>query len=191
MNEKALHEAKVLWKASGMTIPETAQQAAAVLNEAGIPALIAGGLAVQAHGYPRFTVDADLVVPDIITAHQVLLAHGYSASVGSLAGVIDPQSKVRVDLLPGGSSLTPRCPVNFPMPTDLGHIYISLPDLISVKLGSFISNPMRRAKDKADVIELTIRNHLSRNLAGIHRAVQQLYIETWDAIKAEPEGPAS
>src|SRR5205823_4898781 len=130
----ALHEAAVLWEASGMTIPETAQRATAVLNQAGIPTLIAGGLAVQIHGYPRFTVDANIVVPDIIAAHQILLEHGYSALVRAPTGVIDPESKVRVDLLPGGSCLTPRCPVNFPMPLELGHVYISLSDLISVKL---------------------------------------------------------
>jgi hypothetical protein len=30
-----------------------------------IPHLIAGGLAVQEHGYHRVTLDVDLVVPDI------------------------------------------------------------------------------------------------------------------------------
>jgi hypothetical protein len=58
-------------------------------------------------------------------------------------------------------------------------------------LGSFISNPMRRAKDKADVVELIVRNSLTRGLADIHPAVQGLYREMWDAIQAEPEGPPS
>jgi hypothetical protein len=191
VNANTLHDAGVLWEASGKDIPETAQRAKAVLNQAGIPALIAGGLAVQVHGYPRFTVDADIVVPDLVAAHQVLLAHGYRASLRIATGVIDPQSKVRIDLLPGGSSLTPRCPVNFPMPNEMGGVYISLPDLISVKLGSFVSNPMRRAKDKADVVELILRNRLRRDLAGIDPAVQALYQETCDAIQAEPEGPPS
>jgi len=34
-----------------MDIPESAQRARAILKEAGIPSLIAGGLAVQVHGY--------------------------------------------------------------------------------------------------------------------------------------------
>jgi len=174
-----------------MDIPESAQRARAILKEAGIPSLIAGGLAVQVHGYPRFTVDADIVVPDLVATHQILLSHGYSPSLRVATGVIDPQTKVRIDLLPGGGSLTPRCPVNFPMPSKLAGVYISLPDLIGVKLGSFVSNPMRRAKDKADVIELIVRNDLRRDLAGIHPAVQGLYVETWDAIEAEPEGPPS
>lgn len=32
------------------------------LNEAGIRYLVAGGLAVSAHGYLRFTKDADFVI---------------------------------------------------------------------------------------------------------------------------------
>jgi hypothetical protein len=51
VNANTLHDAAVLWEASGKDIPETAQRAKAVLNQAGIPALIAGGLAVQVHGY--------------------------------------------------------------------------------------------------------------------------------------------
>jgi len=130
-------------------------------------------------------------VPDVPAAHQVLLQHGYRASIRMPAGVIDPQSKVRVDLLPGGGCLTPRCPVAFPLPTETAHAYLNLPDLISVKLGSFLASPVRRTKDKADVVELMVRNNLSRDLAGIHPAVQALYVEIWDAIQSEPEGPAS
>ena len=73
----------------------------------------------------------------------------------------------------------------------MARVYLSLSELVSVKLGSFISNPMRRAKDKADVVELIVRNNLARGLADIHPAAQGLYLETWDAIQAEPEGPPS
>jgi hypothetical protein len=191
MNANTLEQAAALWEATSMTIPETAQRATALLNQAGIPTLIAGGLAVQVHGYPRLTVDADIVVPDVVKAHQVLLAHGYRASLTVATGVIDPETNVRVDLLPGGSSLTPRCPVAFPIPTQTEHAYINLPDLISVKLGSFLSSPVRRSRDKTDVIELIIRNGLPRDLAGIALPVQSLYFELWDAIQAEPEPPAS
>lgn len=191
MNAKTLHEAAELWDATGMTVPETAQRATAILNQAGIPTLVGGGLAVQIHGYSRLTVDAKIIVPDILAAQRLLLEHGYSASLRALSGVIDPHSKVRVALLPGGGCLTSRCPVAFPMPTEAAHVFLSLPDLISVKLGSFVASPARRTKDKADVVELIIRNNLSRDIEGIHPAVQDLYFETWDAIEAEPEGPPS
>ena len=174
-----------------MTVPEAAKRAVETLNLAGIPTLVGGGLAVQVHGYPRLTVDADIIVPDIVEAHRVLLRNGYQASVQSAAGVVDPQSKVRVDLRPGGNALTPRCPVAFPMPKQPKYAYLSLPDLISVKLGSFLGSPARRTKDKADVVELIIRNNLRRDFEGLHTAVQSLYVEIWDAIQSEPAAPAS
>lgn len=55
------------------------------LSEAGVRYLVAGGLAVNAHGYLRFTKDADLVVqlmPDNIKrAFAALEALGYRPSV--------------------------------------------------------------------------------------------------------------
>ena len=47
------------------------------LNEAGVRYLVAGGLAVNAHGYLRFTKDADFVIeliPDNITRVFAALA---------------------------------------------------------------------------------------------------------------------
>lgn len=55
------------------------------LNEAGVKFLVAGGLAVNAHGYLRFTKDVDLVVrlatADIVGAFRSLAAIGYRPSV--------------------------------------------------------------------------------------------------------------
>lgn len=55
------------------------------LNEAGVRYLVAGGLAVNAHGYLRFTKDADFVIqltPDNITrAFAALGALGYKPVV--------------------------------------------------------------------------------------------------------------
>lgn len=55
------------------------------LNEAGVRALLAGGLAVNAHGYLRFTKDADLVLEltpsNIQSAFRALGALGYQPRV--------------------------------------------------------------------------------------------------------------
>lgn len=55
------------------------------LNDAGVRYLVAGGLAVNAHGYLRFTKDADLVVqllPDnILSAFKALKDVGYRPAV--------------------------------------------------------------------------------------------------------------
>jgi hypothetical protein len=117
----------------------------------------------------------------------LLVQNGYHASLRVSVGVIDPQSKVRVDMLPGGKSLTPRCPVNFPMPSEMGFHYVDLESLVSTKLGSHLSS-LRRLKDKADVGELIQRQNLPRDLA-VDPAVQLVYVTFWDQIAAEPEGP--
>jgi hypothetical protein len=70
----------------------------------------------------------------------------------------------------------------------LGYNYVSLADLISTKLGSFLANPIRRSKDKTAVIELK-RNGLPRSIPGLHPAIKNLYCEIWEQVAAEPEGP--
>jgi hypothetical protein len=55
------------------------------LNGAGVRYLVAGGLAVNAHGYLRFTKDVDLVIrlsrKDILGAFRALAAIGYQPKV--------------------------------------------------------------------------------------------------------------
>jgi hypothetical protein len=46
----------------------SARDAVAVLAEHDIPHLIVGGLAVQEHGYPRLTIDVDIVVNPAVRA---------------------------------------------------------------------------------------------------------------------------
>jgi hypothetical protein len=57
----------------------------AALEEAGVRYLVAGGLAVNAHGYLRFTHDVDLVIqlrPDnVVLAFRALAALGYRPRV--------------------------------------------------------------------------------------------------------------
>lgn len=57
----------------------------AALEEAGVRYLVAGGLAVNAHGYLRFTHDVDLVIqlhPDnIVSAFRAMASLGYQPRV--------------------------------------------------------------------------------------------------------------
>ena len=55
-------------------IVESARAAVSTLAEHDIPHLIVGGLAVQEHGYPRVTIDVDIVVPDVLEAVEFLTA---------------------------------------------------------------------------------------------------------------------
>ena len=183
-------EAYYLREATGTSaVAEAACAVAAALAQFDIPHLIAGGLAVQEHGYPRVTTDVDIIVPDVLEA----LEFGTADVTGHLARVPtfqdrlkDRRSDVIIDLLPAGRVLKVGCQVPFPAPKrSSDHLqFITLEQLISLKLDSWVNSPLRRHRDKTDVIELIVRRKLSRNLA-IHQAVRDIYRDTWDALKAE------
>jgi hypothetical protein len=170
-------------------IVESARAAVGILADHDIPHLIIGGLAVQEHGYPRVTIDVDIVVPDVLEAVEFLTA----IVTGPFFRVPETQDRVEdrrngviIDLLPAGRVLKVGCGVPFPEPkaaTEKLQI-VTLEDLISLKLDSWNASPSRRIKDKADVTELILRRKLSRDLA-VAPVVRQLYTETWDALQAE------
>jgi hypothetical protein len=59
-------QAEFLRESSGSTnIEKTLRKAVKVLALFQIPHYVCGGFAVQEHGYPRFTVDVDIIVPDV------------------------------------------------------------------------------------------------------------------------------
>lgn len=168
---------------------ESARAAAAVLADHDIPHLIVGGLAVQEHGYPRVTIDVDIVVPDVLEAVEWLTASltGPFCRVPEVQGrVEDRRNGVWVDLLPAGRVLKRGCRIPFPEPKSVAEQLqiVSLEELVSLKLDSWAGNPNRRLKDKADVTELILRRKLPRELA-VNPAVAALYLETWDALQAE------
>lgn len=151
--------AYVLRENTGTTGLElTARAAVEALADRGIPHLLVGGLAVQEHGYHRVTLDVDLVVPDVLEALEFLTAslNGPFARVpGCEDRVKDQRNGVCVDLLPGGRVLRRGCQVPFPEPTEVSEQprFVSLEQLISLKLDSWAHNPTDRLKDKADVVE--------------------------------------
>ena len=59
-----------------------------------------------------------------------------------------------------------------------------LEDLLSLKLDSSAHSPLRRLRDKTDVVELILRRKLPRDLP-VAPVVRPLYRETWDALRAE------
>ncbi|HLZ53401.1 MAG TPA: hypothetical protein VKS19_02880 [Verrucomicrobiae bacterium] len=170
-------------------IVETARAAVAVLADHDIPHLIVGGLAVQEHGYPRMTIDVDIVVPDVLEAVEFLTASltGPFYRVPKVQDrVEDRRNGVMVDLLPAGRVLQHGCKVPFPQPGKVAEQLqiVRLEELISLKLDSWVNNPTRQLKDKADVVELIKYRNLPRDLA-VNPAVRAHYLETWDALQAE------
>jgi hypothetical protein len=176
-------KARFMRDATGSKIAETLAKAAGVLGAAGIAHLVCGGFAVQEYGYARFTSDVDLIVPDIDAAREALCADGFKPNPGSRMTVTDRATRVEVDLLPGGGTVDPRSPVLLPMPLHVSSepVIISLPDLISIKLSSFMGAGLRRSQDQSDVVQLTIANDLPRDFA-VHVKVAELYITMWDQL---------
>jgi len=86
--------------ASGSKIEATLRKAVGVLARFGIPHYVCGGFAVQEHGYPRFTQDVDIIVPDVGLAYDTLCMNGFLENPG--ATVMDDKTRVKIDLLPGG-----------------------------------------------------------------------------------------
>ncbi len=182
--------AYILRENTGTTgLVESARTAASLLADHDIPHLIVGGLAVQEHGYPRVTIDVDIVVPDVLEAVEYLTA----SVTGPLYRVPETHDRVEdrrngviIDLLPAGKVVKAGCKVPFPEPkiAEEKLQIVSLEDLISLKLDSWNGSPSRRIKDKADVTELILRRKLPRDLP-VDPTVRALYTETWDALQAE------
>jgi predicted nucleotidyltransferase len=88
------------------------------LNEAGVRYLIAGGLAVVAHGYVRFTADVDLVVgldqENLLRALRVLTDLGYRPRVPvraeSFADAATRESWIRDKGMVVFSMINPQAP---------------------------------------------------------------------------------
>jgi hypothetical protein len=170
-------------------IVETARTVAFTLAEHEIPHLVVGGLAVQEHGYPRVTIDVDIVVPDVLEAVEFLTASltgPFYRARGVDDRVEDRRNGVPVDLLPGGKVLQRGCKIPFPQPRRVAEQIqiVTLEELISLKLDSWAGAPVRRHKDKTDVIELIVRRKLPRELA-VNPTVRPHYLDTWDALQNE------
>lgn len=172
-------------------LDQTVREAVDILGRHLVPHLVAGGMAVQEHGYHRVTLDVDIVVPDVLDAAEVLtadLSGPFERYPGCEDTVRDRRNGVLINLLPGGRGYKSASKVPFPLPSEVADIpkFVPLPKLISLKLDSWMNNQTRRIKDKADVIELIKARHLPRELA-LDEPVRAAYCEMWDALQAEPE----
>ncbi len=167
-------EAEFLRESSGSTnIEKILLKALTVFKLFNIPHYVCGGFAVQEHGYPRFTVDVDIIVPDVEFAIEKLSLNGFRASPGSKMTVTDRDTKVEVDLYTGGN------------PTRVSEQpqILSLEKLISAKLSAYMGRGIERSQDYADVVKLVQVNHLSRDF-GVAPEVRDEFQRIWDGLRA-------
>jgi hypothetical protein len=176
-------QAAFLREASGSTnIEKTLMKALKVLKLFNIPHLVCGGFAVQEHGYPRFTLNVGVIVPDVEFAMEKLSMNGFKANPGSKMTVTDRDTTVEVDLLPGGKKLDPG-PPTLPMPTQVSDTpqLLILEKLIASKLSTYIGRGIDRSQDYADVVKLVQANHLPRDY-GVDLEVRDEYHKIWDGL---------
>lgn len=166
-----LDAARVMDSPTG-AVDRTLERVATLLTDAGIAFAVAGGFAVLAHGYERFTNDVDLLVraSDLSSALRVLRAAGFRGGRTPLgAKLTDEGTGVVVDLL--GSAFeadetaltqarragTRRLPV------------VPVAHLILMKLES------GRSQDDSDIVELLKARVPAAKVARYLRA-------TWPAL---------
>ena len=128
-------------------------------------------------------------MPDVLEAVEFLtadLSGPFARVPGCQDRLLDRRNQVNVDLLPAGKCFARAARCHFRCPAKVAETpqIIGLADLISLKLDSWNASPSRRLKDKADVVELIKQRNLPRDVA-IATSVRHLYVETWDALKAD------
>jgi hypothetical protein len=178
-------QAELLRESSGSNIERSLLKAVKVLALFRIPHYVCGGFAVQEHGYPRFTIDVDIIVPDVDLAREKLCMNGFKENPGSKMTVTDRDTKVEIDLLPGGGKVDPG-PLSLPVPAHVSDKpqILTLEGLISSKLSTYMGRGIERAQDYADVVKLIQANRLPREF-GIDPRVRDLYLEMWDELHAK------
>lgn len=167
------------------TLWEVAQYCHCLLDEAAIPHAIVGGVAVCLHGYPRNTVDVDLLVrsEDGKRLRDVLEQGGFEwfareAEFRSEAGI-------PVQLLLAGERAGKGSEVRLPDPDSSKSVTIkeglpvlSLARLIETKLACGEGSVRRTHKDFADVVELIVANRLGAGFARfLHKSVRRTFRE--------------
>lgn len=177
---------------------KTLRRIAGRLDELGIPYAVVGGMALEAHGFRRLTVDVDILVTrDSLTLiHEKLEGLGYVPPFTGSKQLRDTESGVRVEFLVAGEypgDGKPK-PVAFPDPAEVavdrgGVKYIGLPTLVELKLASGMTN-LGRLKDLGDVQELIRTLSLPAEFVEqLNPYVRAKYAELWEGLQSDPREP--
>jgi hypothetical protein len=189
-----LRESEMFHSGTGQ-VHKTLQRLAEDLETAGIPYAIIGAMALNAHGYPRETVDVDVLVTreGLDAFHNRYVGRGYRPEFpGARKSFRNTVTNVKVEFITAGEypgDGKPK-PVVFPDPaavaTTIGSARIvSLPKLIELKLASGMTNPAR-LRDLADVQDLIRILGLDEALGeSLDTYVRQTYLDLLHAVRME------
>jgi hypothetical protein len=175
----------------------TLERLAADLEERGIDYCVIGAIALNQHGYKRFTVDIDVLLSKegLERFRQELAGRGYRpAFEGARKRFRAVRENVPIDVVTSGEypgDGKPK-PVQFPEPKDAsvmiaGVRTLRLEKLIELKLASGMT-AADRVKDLADVQEVIRVLRLDREFAKkLDPYVRERFLELHQAV-AEAEG---
>jgi hypothetical protein len=169
------------------------------LDSIDVPYAVAGGMAVDAHGFRCVRNNVDILVSHegLETIHETLDGVGYVRPSTGSKYLRDAEDGVRIMFLIAGEfpgDGKPK-PVAFPEPERVsvaidGILYLSLPKLVELKLASGMTGGLRRLKDFVDVIALIKARRLPIQFADeLNPYVHDKYLELWQGIQDSPVGP--
>ncbi len=176
---------------------EALRRIAADLERNGIDYATVGAVALNRHGYKRFTEDIDLLLTreGLERFRETLVGLGYRPSFeGARKKFKTTEDNIRVDIVTSGEypgDGLPK-PVVFPNPAD--HVVvidgvktITLEKLIELKLASGLTAP-DRLKDLADVQEVIKIKRLDESFAGkLDESVRPKFLELAKAVSLAPD----
>jgi hypothetical protein len=180
-------------------VQKTLRRIARHLDELGVPYAVAGGMALFAHGFERFTHIVDILVSreGLSEIHAKLEGLGYVPPFSGSKHLRDAEHGVRIEFLVAGEypgDGKPK-PVAFPNPENAGTLidgirFLSLPKLVELKLASGMTGGIHRIKDFTDVIALIGTLKLSADFANeLNPYVRDKYLELWHGVQDSPVGP--
>jgi len=170
----------------------TLERLAADLEEHGIDYCVIGAVALNQHGYKRFTIDIDLLMSKegLLRFREELAGRGYRpAFEGATKRFRAVKENVPIDVVTAGEypgDGRPK-PVQFPEPADAsvtiaGVRTLRLEKLIELKLASGMTAP-DRVKDLGDVQELIRVLRLDRSFAeNLHPYVRERFLELQQGV---------
>jgi hypothetical protein len=162
------------------------------LERSGIAYAVIDAIALNQHGYQRFTVDIDLLMTKegLQRFRNELVGRGYvPAFPGATREFKTSQDNIRVEIVTTGEypgDGKPK-PVVFPDPGEYAEVIagirtISLPKLIELKLASGMTAP-HRLKDLADVQEMIKAKSLGEEFAEkLDSSVREKFRELHQAV---------
>jgi hypothetical protein len=162
---------------------QTATQCHQLLQAAGIPHALVGGVAVCLHGYQRNTVDVDLLVRrEDSQGVRAAFEQGGLRWEAENAEFRTPAGTA-VQLLLAGDRAGRDSVVMLPDPADARTTteieelpVLTLARLIDSKIACGEGNPRRMHKDFADVVELIVHHRLNSSFARyLHKSLRPTY----------------